>query len=159
MAWTGSKIFQAYLGDSLEDTAQFDLGATGVDIINVALYNNTITPDVNATSANTAYNVGQWVTAGEVFEAGQWAAGGVALTSPDISMGTAGVVFFDANDTASGSAADLTNATGALVYDNDLTTPVAKQGVCFNWFGGPNSVVNGTMTIQWHVNGLFRVTL
>lgn len=156
MAWTNSKIFRPYLADVLDNTTAIDLGA---DSFKAALYNNTITPDNDVTAANSAYNVGQWATAAEVFEAGQWAQTGIVLTGQTVNSGTADVVFFDANDTASGSAADLTNATGVLVYSDTIATPVADQGVCYNYFGGPNSVVNGLFTVQWSANGLMRFTL
>ena len=158
MAWSASAIFRAFLTDALENTAAFDLGITP-DAFLVALYDNDITPDNDVTSANSAYNVDQWVTTGnEVSEAGQWAVGGVALTSPDISNPAVDVIMFDASDTASGAAADLANVYGCLVYDDTLAAPVANQGVCYNYFGGANSVVNGTLTVVWHVNGVMRYT-
>lgn len=156
MAWTASKIFRAFLKDVFDNTTALDLGS---DAFKTALYNNTITPDQNATSANTAYNVAQWATAQEVFQAGQWAQGGVALGSPVLDAGTTDVVFFDANDTPSGSAATLTNIYGAQTYDTTVATPVANQGVCFNYYGGVNSVTNGTFTSVWNALGLLRVTL
>lgn len=156
MAWTNSKIFRPYLADVLDNTTAMDLGA---DTPKVALYNGTITPDNDVTSANSAYNVGQWATAQEVFEAGQWAQGGVALASTSLNSGTADTVFYDAADTASGSAADLASVNGCLVYDDTITTPVADQGISYNYFGGANSVVNGTFTVIWHANGIFRMTL
>ncbi len=156
MAWTNSKLFRACVADVFDNTTALDLGS---DVPKVALYNNTITPDQNVTSANSAYNVAVWATAQEVFQAGQWAQAGVALAGTSLNSGTSGVVFYDANDTASGSAATLTNATGALVYDDTLTTPVADQGICFNYFGGPNSVTAGTFTVVWNANGIWRITL
>lgn len=156
MAWADSKIFRPGLADMLGNVSALDLDA---DSFKSALYNNTITPDNDVSAANSAYNVGQWVTAGETFEAGQWAQGGVALASQSLDRSVADVVFFDAADTASGSTADITNATGTLVYDDTSSTPVAKQGLSYNYFGGANSVVNGTFTIVWHVNGVVRFTL
>ncbi|MFD9949828.1 hypothetical protein ACFWYW_55835 [Nonomuraea sp. NPDC059023] len=156
MAWTNSKIFRQFLADAVLNVAAFDLDS---DTFKAALYNNSITPDNDVTAANSAFNVGQWATANEVSESGQWASGGVALTSPTINVGTADVVFWDAADTASGSAADLANVYGCLVYDDTLTTPVADQGISYNYFGGANSVVNGTFTIVWHSNGIWRMTL
>jgi len=156
LAWTNSKIFRPFLADVLGNVAAFDLDA---DTFKVALYNNTPTPDNDVTSGNSAYNVGQWATAQEVYESGQWAQAGVALGSVVLNSATADVVFFDAADTASGSAADLANVYGCLVYDDTLTTPVADQGVCYNYFGGANSVTNGTFTVQWAANGIFRFTL
>jgi hypothetical protein len=159
MAWTNSKIFRAFLADVLDNTTAMDLGA---DSIKVALYNNTPVPDNDVSAALSAYNAAssQWVTANEVSEAGQWAAGGVALTSQTVNAGTADKVFFDAADTASGSAADLANVYGCLVYDDTIATPVADQGICYNYFGGANSVVNGTFTVIWNAtNGIFSITL
>jgi len=156
MAWADSRIFRAFLADVLDNTTAVDLGT---DVPKVALYNNTPTPDNDVTSANSAYNVGQWATANEQFEAGQWAQTGVALSGTSLNSGTADVVFYDATDTASGSAADLTAVFGCLVYDDTLTTPVADQGICYNYFGGTNSVTNGTFTVVWNANGIFRITL
>lgn len=157
MAWTNSKIFQQFLEDAVLNVAAFDLDS---DTFKVALYDNDITPDNDASAANTAYNAGQWVTTGnEVSESGQWATGGVALTTPTINVGTADVVYWDAADTASGSAADLANVYGCLVYDDTLTTPVADQGVCYNYLGGSNAVVNGTFTVIWSASGIWRATL
>jgi hypothetical protein len=156
MAWANSKVFRAFLADAVDNTAALDLGA---DSCKVALYNNSITPDQNATSANTAFNAGQWATAQEVAQAVQWPTGGVALTSQTVNSATSGVVFFDAADTASGSAATLASVYGCLVYDDTLTTPVADQGICFNYFGGTNSVTNGTFTVVWAANGIWRATL
>lgn len=156
MAWSASKIFRAYLADVMDNTTALDLGS---DAFKSALYNNSITPDQNVTSANSAYNVGQWATAQEVFQAGQWAQGGVALGSPVLNSGTTDVVFFDGNDTASGAAATLNNIYGALTYDTTVATPVANQGICFNYYGGINAVTNGTFTSVWNALGLLRITL
>lgn len=156
MAWSNSKIFRPYLADSLARTAAFDLDA---DTFNVALFDNTITPSQDVTSANSAYGAGVWA-AGGVSDATGWPATGRSLASVVVDSATAATVFFDAADTVSAnSTTTLTNAYGCLVYDNTLATPVAKQGVCFNYFGGANSVTNGQFTIVWNVNGLFRFTL
>ena len=156
MAWADSRIFRPFLRDVLDNTTAVDLGT---DVPKIALYGTTPTPNNDVTSANSAYNVDQWVTASEIYEAGQWAQGGVALSGTSLDSSVADVVFYDAADTASGSAADLTAVYGALVYDDTLTTPVADQGICYLYFGGSNSVVNGTFTVVYHSNGLFRFTL
>lgn len=154
MAWSVSAAFGATLEDILENTAAIDLNS---DSFKAALFNNTITPDKNVTSANTAYNVGQWATAQEVFEAGQWAQGGVALAGIASSFAS-GTYTLDANDTASGPNADLASVFGCQVYDDTIASPVADQGLCFNYFGGSNSVVNGTFTIVWHASGVLTAT-
>lgn len=157
MAWSNSKMFRAMLKDIADNTCAMDFGA---DTFKAALFDNDITPDQDATSANTAYNAGQWTSSGnEVSESGQWATGGVALTSQTLDAATAATVFFDCADIASGSAADLANVYGMQIYDDTLTTPVADQGACYNYFGGSNSVVNGTFTAIVHANGLWRISV
>ena len=156
MAWADSKISSNWLKDRIEDTDGTDFsGGTP----KAALYNNTITPDQDATPANFAYNVDQWATAQEVYEAGQWAQGGVALTTPTVTVSAVNLVTLDAVDTASGTNADLASVYGVLVYDDAATTPVADQGICYNYLGGENSVVDGTFTVVWHTNGIARFTL
>jgi hypothetical protein len=158
MAWANSKIFRPFVADVLDNTSALDLGS---DVPKVALYNNTTAPSADVTSALSAYNAAtsQWVVANEVSQAVQWPAGGVALASTSLNSATSLTVFYDAADTASGSAATLAAVFGCLVYDDTITTPVADQGICFNYFGGTQSVTNGTFTVIWNANGLFRISL
>lgn len=158
MAFTASKVFRAWLGDSVTRAVAYDLDA---DSIKTALYNNSITPDQNvASGVLTGYNgaASQWVTANEVISSsGGWPAAGIALTSVVVNVGTTSVVFFDAADTPSStSTATIANANGVLVYDDTLTN---KNGISFNWLGGANSVTNGTLTVVWNANGIWRATL
>ena len=125
MAWSASKIFMATIEDILENTTAMDLNS---DTFKAALYDNDITPSQTVTSANTAYNAGQWVSSGnEVYDGSEWAQGGVALSS--VASGFSSNVYtFDAADTVStGSSATLANVYGCLVYDDTITTPVADQ--------------------------------
>lgn len=156
MAWSNSKIFMAFLEDVLENTTAMDLNS---DTFKAALYDNDITPDQTVTSANTAYNAGQWTAAGnEVADGTEWDAGGEPLTSVT-STRASNVFTFDAADTPSGgSSATLANVYGCLVYDDTIAAPVADQGVCFNYFGGVNSVTDGTFTIVWNASGIFTIT-
>lgn len=158
MAFAASAVFRQSLADTLAGTAVFDLDAPS-DTYKVALYNNTGTPDKDATSANTAYNAGQWVTANEVSQSVTWPAGGVALTSMTITTPASGVVMFDAADTASGANATLANVFGTLIYNDTKTTPVADQGWCFNYLGGSQSVSGGVLTVVWNTNGISRATV
>src|SRR5690606_35739169 len=128
LMWTESRVLRPFVADMMTNTAQFDLDG---DTLRVALFNYTITPDRNVASALSAYNARQWDNANEVFDAGQWDQGGVALTSPVVNSGSAGVVFFDADDAESGAAAELADVYGVLVYDDTLSTPVADQGICY----------------------------
>lgn len=160
MAWSNSKIFRPFLGDVLANTAAFDLSGASVDTFKVALYGNGITPDNDVTAANSAYGVGQWLAANEITETTEWPIGGRPLVSPGIDVSVADVVFWDAADTASaGATADLAAVYGCLVYDDTLTTPVADQGMCYNAFGGANSVTSGTFTVVFNASGIFALTL
>lgn len=153
MAWSNSKIFLAFIEDCLENTSANDLDS---DTHKAALYDNDITPDQTVATANTIYNAGQWTAAGnEVSDGTEWDAGGEPLTGVSSSF-TSNVYKFDATDTPSGgSSATLANVYGCLVYDD--TT--ADHGICFNYFGGTNSVTDGTFTIIWHTSGIFTLTL
>lgn len=159
MAWTNSKIFRPFIADVLGNTTAMDLNTDAS--IKVALYNNTGTPDNDTTSALSAYNAAtsQWVTANEVTDVTNWVAGGRALAGVSLDSTVADTVFFDATDLAGGGTVTLSNAYGCLVYDDTITTPVADQGICYNYFGGAQSVTAGTFTIVWHANGIFRITL
>lgn len=142
-------------------------GANGLsaDTVDVALFNNSVSPDASAAVGSTGYNTGTWVTANEVTDATNWVAGGRALASKTYSVLTAGsqttasAVNFDAADLAGAGNVTITNAFGCLVYDTTITAgTVAKQGMCFNYFGGAQSVTAGTFTIVWDVTGVFKFT-
>lgn len=160
MAWTDSRIYRQSIADMLGDVAQFKLG--GTDVFKAALYGTGATPDRDATAANSAYSASSWHGAAEIIDTSgggtDWPAGGVSLGTETLTTSAGGVVKFDAPDTASGSTADIAAVFGCLVYDDTLTTPVADQGLCFNYFGGSNSVTNGTFTIVWSASGIFTVT-
>lgn len=152
MAWTNSKVFMALVEDSLElSTLAIDVDA---DTIKAALFDNTITPDQTVASASSAYGAGVWASGG-VSDASGWPAVGRNLASVTSSR-SSNVYTFDAADTVSAnSTTTLTNATGVLVYDDTVTTPVADQGLSFNYFGGSNSITSGQFTIIWNASGIF----
>lgn len=155
MAWSASGVFKQTMADMVQNTVAFDLDT---DVPKVALYNTTPTPDKEVSAANSAYAVGQWVVGNEVSQGGQWAVAGVALAGAAVTV-PSGAMMYDANDTASGAAATLTAVFGCLVYDDTITTPVADQGLCFNYFGGTQSVTAGTFTVVWSASGIFRITV
>jgi hypothetical protein len=133
----------------------------------IALYDNTITPNFEAASAAAQYGAGGvFVTTGgatgtpQVYHTGQWAQGGVVLTTTALSRPGSGIVMWDAADTQSGTAATMSNIYGGLIYCDALTTPVADQALLAIYFGGTAySVTNGTFTIQYDVNGIFRLDI
>lgn len=153
MAWSASKIFSSMITDALNNTAAIDLNT---DTPKVALFDNTITPSQTVASASSAYGTGVWAS-GEQTNGG-WSAGGLALGTITSTF-SSNVYTFDAADTANGSAATLTGAYGCLVYEDTLTSPVADQGLCYNYFGGTNAVTAGTLTVVWSASGIFALTL
>lgn len=163
MAWTDSRVFtQALLnpimGRCWTTAAPAAYSSLSADTISAALFNNSVTPDRDAVAGSTGYNTGTWLTANEVTDATNWTAGGRPLASKAFAAGTS-IVNFDAADTAGAGNVTIANAYGCLVYDATITGgTVAKQGLCFNYFGGAQSVTAGTFTIVWDATGVFKVT-
>ena len=156
MAWSESKVFTILIENVFENTTAFNAAS---DAFLAALYNNSITPDQTVTAANSAYNVDQWANTNEVSDGTNWDAGGEPLTGVSSSF-SSNVYTFDATDTPQGGASTtLASVYGCLVYDSTLATPVANQGICYNYFGGVQSVTGGTFTIVWHSSGVFALTL
>jgi len=158
MAWTESRAFRQYFADLADNTTAMDFVTDAS--VKAALYNNTGTPDRDVSAANSAYNVGQWVTGNEVIDASGWPAGGQAVGSRTITTPSTGVVMYDAADTASANSnTTLASVYGCLVYDDTIASPVADQGFSYHYFGGTQSVTAGTFTVVWHANGLMRITV
>jgi hypothetical protein len=152
MAWTASGLFARAVVDCLTQGTAMKLGS---DSFKVALYNsNTITPDKTvATDVLTYYNgaASQWVTGGECGNSGTYAAGGSAVT-PVACTQTTNVVTFTSSGSPSWTSATIT-AYGDLVYDTTVSV-----GLCFNWFGGVQTVTAGTFTIVWSGSGIAYIT-
>ena len=174
MAWSGSAIFQQAmvnpiaLGAGATTGFPTTYGSTGLlgDTVNCALYPATITPDKTAVVAQTGYNSAssQWLASNEITGTG-YTAGGSALASKTwaLDTGSSSICFHAAN--VSWTTATIT-ASGCLIYDATITAgTVAKQGMCFNSFGGSQSVTGGTFTIQWATPGgggttaIFNITV
>lgn len=158
MAWSSSALFREWSSQMIQVSGT---GYTGLDsdTVKAALFNNSITPDKDAIVGSTGFNTGTWLTANQVTDATNWVSGGRALASKTISTPAAGVAMFDAADLAGGGTVTMTNAFGCLVYDDTITAgTVADQGICFNYFGGAQSVTAGTFTIVWNAAGIFRIT-
>jgi hypothetical protein len=152
MAWSASKIFMALIEDLMENTTEMDLNS---DSIKIALYDNDITPDQTVTSANTAYDAGQWTASGnEVADGAEWAAGGQALDSVTSTRSSNVYTFDAADETSAGTSATLAAFFGLLVYDDT----VSDNGICYNYFGGTNTVTDGTLTVIFNASGIFTIT-
>lgn len=151
MAWSNSKVFGAFFEDLLNGTYAHDLDT---DTIKIALFTNSITPDNTVSSANSAYNAGQWASgANEVKDSTRWNAGGETLASKTLTRSSA-VVTFDAADQASAAATTMTDIYGGLVYN----TSRSSRGICYLYFGGASAVSNGVFTVVFNASGISTFT-
>ncbi len=161
MAITDSHVFTTFVQNALlkdpGGTAWLTATNLEADALKVALYGDGSTPDRNDTVVHNQYNGsgGAWVVANEKSDT-NWAAGGRALAGNAITAGTSYCQFTGTN-LAGGGNVTIASATGCFIYDTTTTT-TTNQGVCFNYFGGAQSVTGGTFTINWNANGIFRIT-
>lgn len=137
---------------------------TATDVIKVAVFNNTTTPDRTAAVGSTGFNTGTWVTANEITGT-NWASGGVSVGSTKtwtVDSGSSSLCFqVTAPVAGQTSTANVTLAAffGALVYDDTITAgTVAKQGMCYNYFGGTQTITAATFTILWATPASAAVT-
>jgi arabinogalactan endo-1,4-beta-galactosidase len=170
MAFTASAIFQQAMINPLLQAAwttakPTTYGSLSADSIKVALYGNSGTPSKSVSAVNSGYNQDQWVTGNETNGGANWPAGGLALASKAFSIDTgSSSICFQAAALANTSTVTVTASFGCLVYDSTITVP-ALQGLCYNYFGGSQSVTGGTFTIQWATVGaltsvvVFNVTV
>ncbi len=172
MAWSASAIFQQAM---LNPIARGTVAVTGFpttyagltyDTINCALYLTGATPDKAATVANTGYNAAgsQWVNTNEAPGTGNYTQGGTALSGKSftIDSGSSSFCFTAANP--SWTSATISAVFGCFNYDNTITAgTVSKQGLCYNYFGGTQSVTSGTFTVIWATVGattaIFNITV
>lgn len=160
MAWSGSGVFRSMLTGILGGEHDFTLGydsTTNAGDALVALFDNGVTPDKDASAANAQYDEGTWLLANEKYTTPgtEWPAGGRPAVGAHVSNPVANVIMYDMADTASDGSLTLSGIYGALVYYDNAT----PRGICFNYFGGENSVTTGTLTVVWNSNGLFRITV
>jgi hypothetical protein len=159
MAWTDSRVLREWIRGPMMQAS--GTGYTGLDsdTAKVALFNNTVTPDMDAAVASAGYGTGTWTTAREVTGGTNWPAGGRALTGKTFTAPEPGTVVFDAADLPAAGTLTLTDAYGCLLYDDSVTGgTVADQGVAFLYFGGAQSVVSGNFTVVWSDSGIVRFT-
>jgi hypothetical protein len=163
VTWTNSAIFQQamlnpMLGRLWTTAAPTTFSSLSADTIDCALFGTTPTPDKTAAVTSTGYNTGQWTTGNETSGTG-YTAGGTALGSKAfaIDTGSSSICFTAANP--SWTTATLSGVFGDLVYDATISGgTVSKQGLCFNYFGGSQSVTAGTFTVQWATPASAAVT-
>lgn len=166
MAWSSAIFQQAMLSPIAQKmsggTAATGATSWGSDTVKMAVY-GAITPDKTVTFANSAYAAGVWIVGNEITGTG-WAAGGVSLASKTaaIDSGSSSLCFTAAN--TSNTGVTISGAQGCLIYDASITAgTAANQGLCFNSFGGSQSVTGGTFGVTWATVGattaVFNITV
>lgn len=167
MAWSGSAIFQQAMLNPIAKGVNAGTANTGQvsltgDAVKVAVYNTTTAPDKTVSLANSAYAVGQWVTGNEVTGTG-WSAGGVSVGSTKtwtIDTGSSSLCYQVTAPVAgqtSTTGVTLSAFFGALVYDS-TPSGTANPGICYNYFGGTQTITAGTFTILWAIPAGSAVT-
>ena len=134
-----SGIYNAFKGDLMEK--QVDLG-TGGDTIKVALLD-----DSHSFSATDAV----WgdVSANELANGNGYTTGGATLANQAVTTGA--TTKFDADDVEWTSA--TFDAYHAVIYDTTNTSSL----ICSMDFGGIQSVVSGTFTIEFSADGIITL--
>jgi hypothetical protein len=142
MAVTASGLYVLTFRDILKQALAIDLTAA---THKVAMYTNSLTPDLNA---DTGYTVSPY-TSNEVSGTG-YVSGGTTLVTPTLTA-SSGNLTFDATD-VSWPSSTITNARCALVYAAGATN---RNNICLINFGGDYSTSNGTFTLQFSPSGIF----
>lgn len=141
MAFTGNFVCTSFKVDLFY--ARHNFNPSGGNTFKIALYNNTAA----FTAATTAYT-----SSNEMPSTGNYSAGGNTLvtetTFPKASGTTALQDFVDSTWTAS----TISNARGALIYNDTITTPTADASVVVLDFGADKSSAAGDFTVQFPAN-------
>ena len=172
MSWSTSKLMRQWAYDTLGQVyttmSQVDLDTAGN--LYAALYDNSITPDCDATNLLSTYAGASsvWTATGsqtgsaQVYHTGQWAQGGIVVPSTALSVVSSGIVQFTSGNLVSGSSATMSNIYGMFLYFINASAPAnqVKAGLGFWYFGGTGyAVTAGTLTITPNASGLFRLTV
>lgn len=166
MSWTTSNVFQEWVKNPLFNgsggTPPTSYTGYLTDVINCALFGTTagMTPDRTAAVASTGFNTGVWTAPGnEKTGASEWVTGGRALASKT-NVASAGTITLDAADLTGSASITMTGVAGCLIYDNTISAgTVAKQGICYLWFGGDQQVTAGTFSVIFNAAGLVTATV
>lgn len=158
MAWSASKITTAYIYNQVTHTSISNF--PGDALFEVALFDNTMTPLQTDTAAHNCYNAagGTWAS-GFQYSGTTWPQLGRPLVSAALSNATTTPVVWSAANTASVDATcTLSGTYGCIVYDHTAGTPT-DQVLCYNYFGGVQSISSGTFTVVWNASGIMALTL
>lgn len=141
---------------------ELDVTNVGLDLTltthKIALISDAATPnfdtDVTWNSTNEVSGTG-WASGGIAFSA---AAAGSTSLAPTLTISPAGTMMWDMNDVSVASTT-LTNAMGARLYADALTTPTADALILLVDFVTAFSTVAGTFGIQWSASGVATIDL
>jgi hypothetical protein len=167
MAVTASGWFTNNFIKMLNAEAQTGTGGLNLTLATwrMVLYDNTITPDFDASVTNARYGAGAFAS-GEVSGTG-WAAGGELLSglasggtslAPTLTVSPAGSVMWDMTDVSKASTT-LTNARCCTIYADPITAPNADPQIILVNFGASYSTVNGTFGVTWASTGVSALDL
>ena len=123
----------------------------GSDTIKVVLLAPTYTPD------QAAHDYYDDISAHEVANGNGYTTGGVTLTNKTEAF-VGQVKKFDADDTIWAAPTTLAARYAALV-DTTPATAGTKPLIAYADFGETVSSTNGEFKIQWHADGIFKVTV
>lgn len=143
MAVTASGLFFLTVEKMFNNTAALDLEA---ETNKVAMITNSATPNFDT------HDFFNDLSANEVSGTG-YSAGGVALTSTEITV-SSGTLVYDAADT-SWTSSSISSARAAVLYCD----AVADELVCLVNFGADYATTNGTFQITWNASGIFTIDL
>lgn len=148
MAVTASGLYYITFRDALKGSG-IALTLDSETDNKIALYSNSITPNFDTDTAQSAapYNANECTGT-------NWAAGGVVLTTTTLSVSTGTFVWTAAN--VSVASTTLTAVRAGLIYGLQATT---KNCVCLVNFTSDYSTNNGTFAITWNGSGIFTIDL
>tara|TARA_E500000305_G_scaffold105837_1_gene103696 strand:- start:60 stop:488 length:429 start_codon:yes stop_codon:yes gene_type:complete len=129
--------------NALKNTLALDLDS---DTIKIMLVTSSYTPDFGAHDFKADVS--------NEISGTNYTAGGNTLSSLALTQ-TGGTIKFDAADT-SWSSATITDARGAVIYDDTLTDDPL---IAYIDFGANYSSTNGTFTIAFNAGGIFTIDL
>jgi hypothetical protein len=116
--------------------ARHNFAASGGNSFKIALYTSSATLDATTTA---------YTSSNEIAGTG-YTAGGTVLTNVDPTS-TSTTAWLDFNPDPVWTTATITNARGALIYNDTITTPVADASVLVLDFGSDKSSSAGDFTV------------
>lgn len=143
MAITASGLFFLTFEKMLNNGAALNLEAEDTKI---AMITNSATPNFDT------HDFWNDLSGNEVSGSG-YSAGGVALTSTEITV-SSGTLVYDAAD-SSWTSSTISSARAAV----QQCAAVGNELVVLVNFGADYATTNGTFTIQWNASGIFTIDL